>query len=154
MGLFREALACAHQMGDVLAVDSAVRLIGECLLGQGEFEEARSYFEESLRLSDPGQAGWERWVAQGFLLLSMTHLKKGDLSAARAMLDKAPLQTVAHGDDVPSELFMMLHAGNLARVEGDRLAALGFHQKALLANCSPWKSSGARGDRNHVHRLR
>ena len=74
---------------------------------------------------------------EGFLLLSIAHFEMGDFAAARAMLDKAFLQTVAHGDDLPSERFMMLHAGTLARVEGDRLAALGFHQKALQANCSP-----------------
>ena len=63
MDLFQEALDCTRQAGDVSFIAGVLRTIGHCLFIQGEFEPARTYFEDSLALGDPGQRESEAWFA-------------------------------------------------------------------------------------------
>jgi tetratricopeptide (TPR) repeat protein len=117
-------------MGDIPFIVDALRSVGYCLFAQGEFEQARAYFEDSLAFGDPAQQGSQPWSAHGLMHLSELHLDLGDYRTARALFDEAPMKTAAH-DDVRSERYTMWLSGRLARAEGDWRAALDFHRTAL-----------------------
>ncbi|HXW80508.1 MAG TPA: tetratricopeptide repeat protein, partial [Acidimicrobiales bacterium] len=133
MGLFQEALSCARQMGDIHFVAECLQSVGFCLFQQGEFERARSYFEDSTALGDPGQP--EVWFAHGLMGLAELYVELGDYSSARALLDDVVVLTAGH-DHPTSRRYTMRLAGDLARAQHDRLAALGFYVEALSATLS------------------
>lgn len=99
MDLFQEALDCTRQAGDFSFIAGVLRTIGHCLFIQGEFEPARTYFEDSLALGDPGQHESEAWFASALMGLSNLHFELGDYATARALLDQA-LRYSPASDDV------------------------------------------------------
>jgi tetratricopeptide (TPR) repeat protein len=85
--LFEKSYRLAESVDDKLTLSYAARHLGFGHQAEGRFDEARAYFEESVRLRE--QIGFIPGVAAGKLALAGLAKQSGNHTAARAFLAEA-----------------------------------------------------------------
>lgn len=134
MSLFQEALSYTRQLGRIGSLPGRLGNVGGCLLGQGDYERALPYLEESLALAKT-QKLYTAYILQ---TLADLHFAQEDYITARRLSEEAFCQTKEQGnDDVFIQQRTMLGRGNVALAQGDPSAALAHHRTALRVAVDP-----------------
>jgi tetratricopeptide (TPR) repeat protein len=84
---FEKSYRLAESVGDKLTLSYAARHLGFGHQAEGRFDQARTYFEESVRLRE--QIGFAPGVAAGQLALAELAMQSGDPTTARAFAAQA-----------------------------------------------------------------
>ena len=141
---YKQAYESAIEHHDELAQSYAARHLGSTAETQGDFEQARRYYEESLVLREK----------EGFKIsFPFSHLILGDLSFAQQEWDSASTHyqqavSIAREMDTPIALIAsLLSLGDLYQEQNEPVQALKCFEEALALartyNASRWISEAA-----------
>jgi len=147
--LYGKSLSVSRKLGDKVGEMGALYGIGISFVLQGNFDKARTYLEQSLKLAK--EEGHYGWIYTDLGTLVELHRKRGDLDAAMAYAEEA-LKVARYIQYRSWELGALENLAFLSVQKGDFQRAKGYIDEGLkLAerlNLQPQRLYQALGDMN------